>query len=150
MSLKRKFLAQNLLLALGLAVAATASLWRLNALRREIGVSHFAYTELKTAETTMVYIARAQGLLAAPGADREQVLDNLRQAAAGLTEFVNGDKQYTNDEEAAGAYAVLVETAERAQGRLTNVIRVVEGSPAGAATTLSPAQIAEVDHAFWE
>jgi signal transduction histidine kinase len=150
MSLKRKFLAQNLLLALGLLLAAAASLWRLNALRREIGVSHFAYTELKTAETTMVSIARAQGLLSVPDADREQVLDNLRQAVAGLTDFVTGDKQYTNDPEAAAAYAALVETAERAKGRLDGVIVLLENRPAGSPAALTPTQVSEVDHAFWE
>src|SRR5205085_6705515 len=54
MSLKRKFLAQNLLLAVGLVLAAAAGLWRLHALRREVAVSVYAYTQQKTAETTAV------------------------------------------------------------------------------------------------
>ena len=141
MSLKRKFLAQNLLLALGLLLAAVASLWRLNVLRDEVAVSRYAYTELKTAQTTMLHIARAQGLLASPGADRAQVLDNLRQAAAGLDDFVRVEKEYAHDPRAAAAYAVLIDTAQRARGRLAALLGAMEQSPEPA----TPTQVAELD-----
>jgi len=104
MSLKRKFLAQNLLLAVGLLLAAAAGVWRLHALRREVAVSVYAYTQQKTAETTAVNIARAQGLLSNRKANHQAIIDNLRQAVAGMDDFIAGDKEYANDPEAAAAF----------------------------------------------
>ena len=157
MSLRRKFLAQNLLLALGLLLAATAALWRLSALRREVAVSVFAYTEQKTAETVTVNIARAQGLLSNFARNRDTILDNLRQAIAGLEDFRRGDKEYANDPQAAAAYAGLNEIAARAQARLTAVVGAIEAQaarelPAGPpATGAAPQSLAsDVDNALWD
>src|SRR5688500_2771601 len=130
MSLKKKFLLQNMLLALGLLLVAAVPLWRLRALREEVGASRYAYTELKTAETTLVHIARAQGLLAAPEANQRELAQNLGEALEGLNDFIRPDKAYLNDPAAAGAYESLVRYGERARNRLATVRAAVERQPA--------------------
>ena len=157
MSLKRKFLAQNLLLALGLLLAAAGGLWRLHALRREVAVSVYAYTQQKTAESTAVHIARAPGLLSDRRANRQAIVDNLRQALAGVDDFIKGDKEYANDPEAAAAYVMLTETAARARARLAGVLATMESQresqpPGGADPTPASAQslAADVDNALWD
>jgi signal transduction histidine kinase len=158
MSLKRKFLAQNLLLALGLLLAAAGALWRLGALRRQVAVTLYAYNAQKSAETVTVHIARAQGLLADPAANRQPILENLRQAIAGLDDFVNGDKEYANDPEAAAAYAALDQVAARARARLTAVVGAMEAqsahappAPGSVAGSSAPAAlVADVDNALWD
>src|SRR5881296_2258780 len=138
MSLKRKYLAQNLLLALGLMLAAAGALWRLSALRREVAVSVYAYTQQKTAETISVDIARAQGLFSDPRGNREPLVENLRHAIAGTNDFIAGDKEYANDPEAAAAYAMLTDAARRANRRLSNVLAASESLPAAAAAGSTP------------
>ena len=161
MSLKRKFLAQNLLLAVGLLLAAAAGVWRLHALRREVAVSVYAYTQQKTAETTAVNIARAQGLLSNRKANHQAIVDNLRQAVAGMDDFIAGDKEYANDPEAAAAYVMLTESAARARARLRGVLATLESQPAGGvdvgagggadSTPGSDRSIAaDVDNALWD
>ena len=138
MSLKRKFLAQNLLLALGLSAVAAVSLWRLGALRREVEASRYAYTELKTAQTTMVQTAEAKGLLAGGAADaaiRAKAAAALTDAIAGLDDFISPDKQYMSDPEAAAAYEGLVKTATRGRQRLDDVRRVLLASGAASAAS---------------
>jgi two-component system, NtrC family, sensor kinase len=147
MSLKRKFLAQNLLLALGLSAVAAVSLWRLGALRGEVEASRYAYTELKTAQQMMLQAAEAKGLLASGApADRPRVAALLREAVLKLDDFINPDKPYANDPEAAAAYAEMVKVAERARGRLREVIRAIDGPQDGDAASLS----ATVDEATWD
>ena len=155
MSLKRKFLAQNLLLALGLCAVAAVSLWRLGTLRREVASSRYAYTELKTAQTAMVQTAEAKGLLAAGrGTGRAQAAPLLQEAIAGLDDFVSPDKAYLDDPGAAAAYEGLIRTARRARGRLAGVVRALEERPA-APPPLSPppdpaALLPDVDAALWD
>jgi signal transduction histidine kinase len=150
MSLKRKFLAQNLLLALGLGAVAGLSLWRLGALRREVETSRYAFTELKTAQTMMVQTAEAKGLLAAgAAADRARVASVLREALANIDDFVSPDKSYMNDPETAAAYTDLVKTATRARERLAGVVEALAPPPKPGAT--DPASLASiVDAALWD
>src|SRR5213594_2116806 len=140
MSLKRKYLAQNLLLALGLMLAAAGALWRLSALRREVAIS--------------VDIARAQGLFSDPRGNREPLVENLRHAIAGTNDFIAGDKEYANDPEAAAAYAMLTDAARRANRRLSNVLAASESLPAAAAAGSTPALpesiSAELDNALYD
>ena len=155
MSLKRKFLAQNLLLAFGLCAVAAVSFWRLGALRHEVETSRFAYTELKTAQTMMVQTAEAKGLLAAGAdADRVRVAATLREALGGLADFVDTDSHYADDPDAAAAYAELMKTARRARERITSVIQAVEqrpgGGKAGAPPTDAAALASTVDAALWD
>jgi len=151
MSLKRKFLLQNMLLALGLLLVAGVSLWRLRALREEVAASRYAYTELKTAETTLVHIARAQGLLAAPDANRPELVQNLRDAVDGLNDFIRPDKAYVNDPAAAKAYESLVRYGERGRQRLTMVLRAVEADkPIPSGTPDHHALVAAADGALWD
>src|SRR4051812_37689447 len=156
MSLKRKFLSQNLLLALGLSAVAAVSLWRLSALRSQVEGSRYAYTELKTAQTMMVLTAEAKGLLAAdaPG-DRARAAGLLREAVERLDDFTNPDKPYARDPEAAAAYADMVNIAARARGRLLGVVGAVQPP---AATPVPPATApaaaaplaATVESALWD
>ena len=153
MSLKRKFLAQNLLLALGLLLAAAGALWRLSALRREVAVSAYAYTQQKTAETTAMHIARAQGLLSDLRGNREPILDNLRQALSGIDDFIAGDAEYAHDAEAAAAYVLLNETAARAKARLSRVLGTIESQrPEEAVSSRAASQslAADLDNALWD
>ena len=149
MSLKRKFLSQNLLLALGLSAAAAVSLWRLGELRREVETSRYAFTELKTAQSTMVQAAEAKGLLAGGTAEgTARAAPMLREAVSGLDDFINPDKPYASDAKAAGAYAELVSMASRARGRLLDVLARVEQRDTPPA---DPAALAkEVDAALWD
>src|SRR5687767_5221816 len=159
MSLKRKFLAQNLLLAFGLCAVAAVSFWRLGALREEVATSRYAFTELKTAQTMMVQTAEAKGMLTAAGAaDRGRVAATLREAVAGLDDFINPDNEYMSDPEAAGAYADLLKTARRARERLASVIDAIEPRMAGAASRPASAAtgsddaalLSTVDAALWD
>ena len=155
MSLKRKFLAQNLLLAFGLCAVAAVSFWRLGALRREVQASRYAYAELKTAQTTMVQTAEAKGLLAAGAAgDRVRLAATLREAVAGLDDFINPHDSYANDPDAAEAYAELLMTARRVRERLAAVIEAVEPpTPDGPGHPPAPdhaALASTVDAALWE
>jgi signal transduction histidine kinase len=155
MSLKRKFLAQNLLLALGLGAVAGLSLWRLGALRREVETSRYAYTELKTAQTMMVQTAEAKGLLAAGDAsDRPRVLSVLREALANIDDFISPDKAYMNDPETAAAYTDLVKTAARARQRIAGVVDALSpppaSSPTGAPAPDVSALASTIDAAMWD
>jgi signal transduction histidine kinase len=156
MSLRQKFLAQNLLLAFGLCAVAAVSFWRLGTLRREVEASRFAFTELKTAQTMMVQTAEAKGLLAAgPGVDRQRVAATLREAVGGLDDFVDTDGHYTNDPEAAAAYVDLTRTARRARERLVAVLEAVEPRGGTAAGALPPVPdngtlASTVDAALWD
>ena len=147
MSLKRKFLAQNLLLALGLSAVAAVSLWRLGALRAEVEASRYAYTELKTAQQMMLQAAEAKGLLTAEGpVNRPRVASLLREAVTKLDDFIDPNKPYASDPRAAAAYAEMVKVAQRARGRLGGVLAALDGpSPADA-----PALSATVDEAMWD
>jgi signal transduction histidine kinase len=151
MSLKKKFLVQNMLLALGLLLLAALSLGRLRSLREEVGASRYAYTELKTAETTIVHIARAQGLLASPAAHRPALAENLREAIQGLDDFIRPDKPYVQDPQAAAAYEGLVRYGERARQRLSTVLAAVEGDkPIDAGTPEHQTLVAAADGALWD
>ena len=146
MSLKRKFLAQNLLLALGLSAVAAVSLWRLGALRREVQASRYAYTELKTAQTMMVRAAEAKGVLAADSPDSlPRAASLLRDAVTNLDDFINPNKPYANDPQAAAAYAEMVKIAERARGRLRGVLQGIDSTAPDRA-----ALSATVDEAMWD
>ena len=155
MSLKGKFLAQNLLLAFGLCAVAGVSFWRLGALRREVEASRFAFTELKTAQTMMVQAAEAKGLLAAgAAADRGRVAATLREAVGGLDDFINPDSQYADDPVATAAYADLIKTARRARDRLASVIDSVEPKAGRGESSSNPvdhaALASTVDAALWD
>ena len=149
MSLKRKFLAQNLLLAVGLSAVAAVSFWRLGTLRREVEASRYAYTELKTAQTMMVQAAEAKGLLAGrEPTDPKRLVAALRDAMTSLDDFINPDKPYANDPSAAAAYADMVKVAARARERLRSVLQSVEEP---STTPADPAPLAAtVDEALWD
>jgi signal transduction histidine kinase len=156
MSLKRKFLSQNLLLALGLSAVAAVSLWRLGTLRREVEASRYAYTELKTAQTMMVQAAEAKGLLAANDpANHPRVAALLRDAVDDLDDFINPNKPYANDPEAAAAYAEMVKVAVRARERLAGVLATVHSAPGSKGTVKIPSPppdslASTVEGALWD
>lgn len=150
MSLKRKFLAQNLLLAVGLSAIATVSLWRLSTLRREVEASRYAFTELKTAQTMMVQAAEAKGLLAT-GDNLQKATVLLRDAVAGLDDFINPDKPYANDPQAAAAYAEMVKVAVRARDRLNGVLLATDSTRGSSDIASNPASlVATVDESMWD
>lgn len=146
MTLKRKLLVQNLVVVCGLTAVGAVCCWRLYALRRDVGVSSYAYTELKTAENTAVHVATVRGLLTAREANRDQIVSHLQEAVTGLDAFIRGPSDYVPDETARAEYKKINRNAEAALSRVKDVLQQVSNPEANGADAAT--QMAVMDDAL--
>jgi signal transduction histidine kinase len=104
----------------------------------------------------MVQTAEAKGLLAANDpANNPRVAALLNDAVDGLDDFINPNKPYANDPEAAAAYEEMIKIAARARERLVGVLGIVDPVRGATPPTPAPAEPREslastVDAALWD
>jgi signal transduction histidine kinase len=123
-TLHRRFLLQNLLLALCLIAIGAVSVWRLGVVRREMDLSPTIYSELRTIGNVGVEVGIVRGLLSDPKWSRDEVVRHLQYAVGGLDQFVQVGQGY-GSEGAAGmreSYEPINRAAASARGRLQAVL----------------------------
>ena len=134
MTLKHRFLVQNLLLVGGMLAAGSVSLWRLQVLSREVNVSHSVYSELRTVKNVAVDAAIAQGLLSDPVGNKAQVITHLQNAIGGLNQFIEVSEGYgAVDKGTMEAYVPINQAAASAAARLQEVVDQLSAAPPASA-----------------
>ena len=130
MTLQRRFLIHNLLLVGGMLLCGSISVWRLWELGRKVDVSRSVYSELHTVGNVAVYTGTVQGLLSDPQANRAQIVFHLKNAIAGLDQFIQVSQGYgAVDGATMEAYVPINHSAASARDRLQNVLDKVTVRP---------------------
>ncbi len=93
MTLSRKIIYKNLILLLWLLLLGMATIWGLLGLRRNIRIATRQCGELRDIEAISVRVAAARGMLASTSPSEPDVRLILRDASAGLRDFIKSQGQ---------------------------------------------------------
>jgi two-component system, NtrC family, sensor kinase len=131
MTLRRRFLAHNLLLTGGLLLAGAVSVWRLGVARERVDLSHNVYAELRTVGDVAIEAGTVRGLLTAPKPDAAPIQAHLANAIGGLDQFISVAQGYGpatgSEARMRAAYVPINTAAASARDRLDKLLARVKG-----------------------